>query len=66
MAKSTPSGKGKRQPASGKAVIVVELTEAEADALRSAVKKYRQTIPVYIESRLQEAKIIDRVLRKLK
>lgn len=66
MARSTTRDKGKRQSANGKTVVVVELTETEADILKNAVEKYRKTIPVYIESRLQEAKIIDRVLQKLK
>ena len=65
MARSSSSDKGrKRTP--DETVRTVALTPSEVEIIRKACMKYRQTIPIYIESRRQEAVDIDSVLKKLK
>ena len=66
MARTVSKGeKKKRRNSSNEAVIEVVLTPAEVEVVIRACRKYRQTIPVYIESRREEAQVIDSVLKKL-
>ena len=66
MAKSTSNERNPSKRDNGNAPIVLKLSQAEAEVVKQACIKYRQTIPIYIEARRKEAKIIDRVLRQLK
>jgi hypothetical protein len=66
MARTASKGeKKKRRNSSNEDLVEVTLTRAEVEVVVSACRKYRQTIPVYIASRQEEAQIIDAVLKKL-
>jgi len=43
----------------------VVLTEAEKELLLKACKKYRYTIPAYLESKQPELQVIDALIDKL-
>jgi len=43
----------------------VVLTEAEKELLLKACKKYRYTIPAYLESRQAELQVMDALINKL-
>ncbi len=64
MARSTPKGK-KKQRENGSTAIQLELTPEELEVVLKACRKYRQTIPIYLESRKGEVRDIDSVLRQL-
>lgn len=55
----------KRKKRNQDVVVKLELTQSEVDVLKKACSKYRQTVPIYIESKRQEVTVIDSVLSKL-
>jgi hypothetical protein len=65
MGRPTSNSKKKTRRDREAAVIKVELTPAEVEIVVRACKTYKRTIPIYIESKREEVRVVDSVLNKL-
>ena len=65
MARSTSKGGKKIVKKKGSSSVEVALTDEEVEIFVRACEKYKQSVPIYIESRRREIRILDSILNKL-